>query len=309
LLFDIAAQEYDAIRDPWYTWLYARLHLLIAEQLALFRSQQMVLDIGCGTGFQSFLYSYTGHDVVGIDISPELLKIASQKSQAVDRLCNFLVPTNFPFARTIERRVKALVYRHRVFFPRRPSFVIGDAKALPLPDAVVDHINCCGSTLSLIADYRSALCEMARVLKPNGTFIIEVEARFNADLLWTLIDTMIGGRIGYGLTFKEACSLLKGPMQEHVTIRYPLRDVANQLLLELILFNATKLKRELSELGLQPKKIRSIHSITNLLPSTICSRPIQSRWLPLAFGVLAKMEQLCPWRLPGCSLVLVGSKK
>ena len=41
---------------------------------------------------------------------------------------------------------------------------------------VVDHVNCCGSVLSLIDNSESALTEIRRILKPRGTLFIEVES-------------------------------------------------------------------------------------------------------------------------------------
>lgn len=41
-----------------------------------------VLDLGCGTGFLSLLLAELGHDVTGIDVAPEMLQLARQKSTA-----------------------------------------------------------------------------------------------------------------------------------------------------------------------------------------------------------------------------------
>ena len=59
---------------------------------------QRVLDIGCGTGFQSFLYAYGGSFVVGVDVSENMIKSAMSKRKSLstnDKL--ILFPENFEF--------------------------------------------------------------------------------------------------------------------------------------------------------------------------------------------------------------------
>lgn len=76
-VFDGTADEYDEIWEfPWYAWLFARLHTLIFHNIIRPYAPQMVLDVGCGTGFQSFLYAAFGARVVGIDVSPRMIHIA-----------------------------------------------------------------------------------------------------------------------------------------------------------------------------------------------------------------------------------------
>jgi ubiquinone/menaquinone biosynthesis C-methylase UbiE len=41
-----------------------------------------ILDVGCGTGELSLLFSEMGHEVIGIDISNQMLKVARTKAEA-----------------------------------------------------------------------------------------------------------------------------------------------------------------------------------------------------------------------------------
>ena len=57
-IFDDMHNEYDQINDLWYSWLFSRLHYLISKKItSKWKHKHKVLDIGCGTGFQSLLYS------------------------------------------------------------------------------------------------------------------------------------------------------------------------------------------------------------------------------------------------------------
>ena len=64
---------------------YSRLHLLLSKEVIHKFSPKNVLDIGCGTGFQSFLYCINGSRVIGIDSSMKMIKIAQVK---LDHLTN-----------------------------------------------------------------------------------------------------------------------------------------------------------------------------------------------------------------------------
>ena len=67
-------------------------------------SPQKVLDIGCGTGFQSYLYAYGGSSVVGIDISEHRIKLAMNKRKSL--LSNnklVLFPESFDFVTRYNR--------------------------------------------------------------------------------------------------------------------------------------------------------------------------------------------------------------
>ena len=92
------------------------------------------LDAACGTGRHAAHLASIGHNVVGIDATPEMLEQARAK---------------VPAAR----------------------FETGDLTALPLPDGAMD-VAVCSFALTHCADLGPAVSELARVVRPGGHVVI-----------------------------------------------------------------------------------------------------------------------------------------
>lgn len=105
-----------------------------------------VLDAACGTGRHSVWLAAQGHEVVGVDASPDMLAQARAK---------------LPGAR----------------------FEPGELIALPLPDASVDAA-LCALALVHVADLRPALAELARVVRPGGRIVLSDVHPFLVALGW-----------------------------------------------------------------------------------------------------------------------------
>jgi ubiquinone/menaquinone biosynthesis C-methylase UbiE len=305
------ANEYDEVRDLWYAWLYSRLHYFIAKDVINVYNPKTVLDVGCGTGFQSFLHAAAGAFVVGIDIAEDLIKVARKKSLSFNPN-NWIVlfPVYFDFVDRYNKLINNLLIekvKASKYIP--PIFKVADAVNLPFPDNTFDHVNCCGSTLSFIEKHEQALSEIARVLKPGGTFFLEVEARWNADIFWTLIDCFLKGKLGYHESMKKALRNIFTPPSEYISINYPFGDSKNPICMKIKLFTEGGLKRELSDLGFKILKKYSIHSVTNLIPSTYLDMNDPPKWLRNLFTFYANIEERIPIYLPGCSLALLARKK
>ena len=176
-LFDAMAEEYDVL-EPWYEHLYAVLHPIMLDVLAIdrpggpshvppkprFRSLKVsarrpsaahlalsrALDAGCGNGFQTALLERLGYDTHGVDVAPRLLAVARSRLSS-------------------------------------PTLAVASVEALPHRDESFDAAVCCGSTLSFVDDPAAALQELARVLRPGARLLLEVEHRWSLDLVWTLV--------------------------------------------------------------------------------------------------------------------------
>ena len=95
------------------------------------------LDLACGTGDIAFALSARGAAVVGLDITPRMVKLARAK-QATDRT--------------------------------RCTFLVGDMMALPFPDAHFDLVTA-GYGLRNVPTLQGALLEIYRVLRPGGLLL------------------------------------------------------------------------------------------------------------------------------------------
>ena len=101
------------------------------------------VDLACGTGSVALLLAERGMDVTAVDLSPEMLTVAAQKTQDVDK---------------------------------PPMFVCQPLQELRLPRGV-DLAVCALDSLDYItdpADCAEAIRRVYRVLNPGGVFIFDV---------------------------------------------------------------------------------------------------------------------------------------
>jgi demethylmenaquinone methyltransferase/2-methoxy-6-polyprenyl-1,4-benzoquinol methylase len=113
---------------------------LLAEATRVAPSDATVLDLACGTGDLALDIArrLPSARVTGLDASAAMIDLAE------------------------ERRVTAQA--------ERVAFTVGDMSALNVPDASVDLITA-GYGFRNVPDYRVALREAARVLKPGGRLV------------------------------------------------------------------------------------------------------------------------------------------
>ena len=188
----------------------------------------------------------------------------------------------------------------------RAPLVQGDVQALPYRDESFDAATCCGSTLSYVDDAREALAEIARVLRPGGRLLVECEGRWSLDLGWAWLSSLVGDPWGYELTSGEAWRAATTPARRECRLRYPGYGT-------LRLFTATELERLLRAEGLEPVRIWGIHSITNLLPSTVLHQAHLSRPLAAVYRMLRGADRALSARWPAArlanSLVALARKR
>lgn len=289
--------------DLFYSWLFSRLHFLITKYAINAHSQQKVLDIGCGTGFQSFLYSHCGSSVVGIDISELMIRQAMNKrNRHLNSKSLILFPECFDFVIKYNNVINSLINQDLTRKKSNPSFLISDLFHLPFVNDYFSHINCCGSVISLVEDSRLALNELTRVLRPGGTLLIDVEAKWSMDRIWTLFDVLLKNRFGYRSSIRDAYRPFLS-LGQNLSIDYPYGEHDNPIDIRIKLFTNSNLKKEFSNLKLKIMKRWTIHSITNLIPSPILDTNQPSTLLKNLFKILSVFEERIPFYLPGCNIV------
>jgi len=106
----------------------------------------MLLDFGCGTGAQTFLFAGEFDHIVGVDVDrPSIQKFREAITQ-----------------RSLAGRIEAVEY---------------DGRTLPLPDASVDFA-ISFEVLEHVHDERRALDELYRVLRPGARLAMSVPNRW-----------------------------------------------------------------------------------------------------------------------------------
>ncbi len=132
----------------------------------------IILDIGCGTGEQSLFLAEKGYQVLGMDISQEMIRIAGD-------------------------RIKEAGLKDKV------SLIIASAEALPFRDKSVNGLISIFGVFSHVPRASQALQEIHRVLKKGSRAVITVVNRWN--LTWW-VKTLLRGRVKwliYALRSKE----------------------------------------------------------------------------------------------------------
>jgi len=144
-----------------------------------------VLDLGCGEGRHAIAaWQETSTYVVGIDRSEKDLRVARDKR------------SSFPGGREDEKRL---------------LLCQADALCLPFPDASFHRV-ICSEVLEHLPDFRSALAEIYRVLKPGGLFCASVPRYGPERLCWMLSGEyaqMPGGHLRI-FRSRELCSYIEG---------------------------------------------------------------------------------------------------
>ena len=140
--FDAAATEYVLERESQFSFQSQKALALRMLEGAALRPGSRALDIGCGPALMEPALLERGLEVWGVDVSARMIEAGRARvtGHARHRACHLNV---------------------------------GDAERLDFPSAFFDAVLCMG-VLEYLADYRPALREIHRVLKPGGTAVLTV---------------------------------------------------------------------------------------------------------------------------------------
>lgn len=271
-IFNDMADEYDHLYDLWYRYQFDAIDRVLVTSCrpaapATGAGKPIALDVGCGTGIQSLRLAQLGYRVNGLDIADKLVEQARAK----------LTSAGYDDG----------------------TFVVGDAQQLPFADGFADLVTCCGSTVSLIPDWKRALAEIARCLKPGGRFLLDVEGRWTLDLGWDVVNALLFNALGYDHTLREAVRSFMPPWSAGPIFDYPFKlESGESVRMPIKLFTASELGRELAAVGLAEDCRWGIHAITNLIPSTVLHDAHPNRVVKAVFSALAAIERPINGRWP-----------
>ena len=129
-----------------------------AVALSGLRDGEVVLDVACGTGDLALAFAEgsklgvgTPGAVIGLDFTFDMLRLAAEKGR--------------------DRAQASGAVAAGVQAGPTPSWITGDATALPLPDGCVDVVSIAFGIRNVDRPER-ALAEFARVLRPGGRLVV-----------------------------------------------------------------------------------------------------------------------------------------
>jgi SAM-dependent methyltransferase len=139
-LFACSSGEYASGREQDQSF---RAQLAIVRTM-LAGERGRILDIGCATGSTVTAFRNDGFELVGVDFSPEMIAYASRRFGSDPKV----------------------------------QFSRADAELLPFRSESFDHVTCLG-VFEYLPDYRQAISEIARVLRPGGLAILSIPSRIS----------------------------------------------------------------------------------------------------------------------------------
>ena len=127
------------------------------------RPGHRVLDLGCGEGRHAIAAAVLdGVDTIGVDLCLDDLATARRREREFRESLGDAAPADALFA-----------------------LMAGDALRLPFADGTFDAV-ICSEVLEHIPDYRAALREIARVLKPGARLCASVPRAWCERICWSL---------------------------------------------------------------------------------------------------------------------------
>lgn len=145
--YSALAAHYDALTDDVQYDAWADYAEHIFARLGV--SPKLVLDLACGTGSLSLRMAQRGYEMIGVDLSPDMLAAAAEKAYAFEP-------------------------------ERRPIFLCQDMAQLDLY-GTIDAALCCLDSVNYVTDENALARAFSRVslfLNPGGVFLFDVNTEF-----------------------------------------------------------------------------------------------------------------------------------
>ena len=155
-LFERIASRYDLLNDLQSFGLHRRWKRRVLKS-ACPEPGEHALDICCGTGDLTLGFARQGLQVVGLDFSEEMLRVAAERKE-LSTLC-----WKTATGKNADASVGAKA--------RSPSYVRGDAQNIPFRDASFEIITV-GYGLRNLASWETGLREMCRVAAPGARLLV-----------------------------------------------------------------------------------------------------------------------------------------
>ncbi len=200
-LSSAAADMYDELYEHanFATGSYMRYELeMIGKYITQAPSLSLAIDLGCGTGRDSFLLSRHFDQVYGYDFSPEMIRVATKNK--------------------LHKRVGNALF----------EVLDVEEESLPLSENTVAFVNTGFGMASFIANPEKVFREIRRVLQPRG---IAIFSFYNADALVNNLDLQwrpaLAARVVEG---KDALSVdFDGKIYEIAAKAYKLKEIKRRL--------------------------------------------------------------------------------
>ena len=142
---------------------------------------QRVLDLGCGEGRHVIAASAAhGADAIGVDLNPGELATAQRRHREFLAMSGTAAPAD-GHRDAGEGAAEVPAPDVGCLF----ALLAGDALCLPFADATFDVV-ICSEVLEHLPDYRGALREMLRVLRPGGRLAVSVPRPWCERICWRL---------------------------------------------------------------------------------------------------------------------------
>jgi MPBQ/MSBQ methyltransferase len=144
--------------------------------------------------------------------------------------------------------------------------------------------------------------------------MLEVEQRWNLDLIWGLIDSLLGGPLGYEQSVSEAWSDIVDVSSQGIIVEYPFTRLNGTTEgLPIHCFTLKELRDACDTAGLRIQRVYGVHSISNLLPSTVLGNPHLPHFMRTLARFLVKIDGwvkgIFPFNRLGCSSIIIAQKR